>query len=128
MTLDLCVNSPWSPKKALQKPTRQTRVVFVINDSSAPIYLAFFRTIISTVPSFLGELLLMVNKSANDGEFLNGDNGGVLPPGCHYAVRVKITVRYVAAAAASPPPPPLPLPLPSSSSFSSSSFRIPSGR
>jgi hypothetical protein len=95
-------------------------VVFVINESSAPVYPAFYRTIILTVPSF-GELLLMVNKSANDGEFLNEDNGGALPPGCHYAVIVKITVRCVVASAAStpafPPPPP-----------SSFSFKILSGR
>lgn len=120
VTLDLCVNSPRLPKRALQKPVPPMHVVFVINESSAPVYPAFYRTIILTVPSF-GELLLMVNKSANDGEFLNEDNGGALPPGCHYAVIVKITVRCVVASAAStpafPPPPP-----------SSFSFKILSGR
>lgn len=70
-------------------------VVFVINDSSVLVYPAFLRTIILTVPSFR-ELLLMVNKSANDEEFLNEHNGGLLPPGCHYAGIVKVLERCAA--------------------------------
>lgn len=52
-------------------------VVLVINDSSVLVYPAFFRTIILTV-LFLGELLLMVNKSSHDAESLNEDDGALM--------------------------------------------------
>lgn len=67
-------------------------VVLVINDCSVLVYPAFSRTIILTVLP-LRELLLMVNKSSNDAEFLNEDDGSMVPPRCHYAVVAKITVK-----------------------------------
>lgn len=86
------MHSPLLQKKALRKPAHQMHVVLVINDSGVLVYPAFFRTIILTVLS-LRELLLMVNKSSNDVGFLNEDDGSMVPPGCHYAVIVKITVK-----------------------------------
>lgn len=35
----------------------------------------------------------MVNKSSNDVEFLNEDDGSMVSPRCHYAVVAKITVK-----------------------------------
>lgn len=70
----------------------QMHVVLVINDCSVLVYPAFSRTIILTVLP-LRELLLMVNKSSNDVEFLNEDDGSMVPPRCHYAVVAKITVK-----------------------------------
>lgn len=52
----------------------------MINDSGMLIHPVFFKTIISTVSS-PGELLLLVNKSADNMKFLNGDDTSVVLPG-----------------------------------------------
>lgn len=92
VAIDFCENSPLLQKQALRKPVPQMHVVLVINDCSILVYPAFSRTIILTVLP-LRELLLMVNKSSNDVEFLNEDDGSMVPPRCHYAVVAKITVK-----------------------------------
>lgn len=92
MAVDFCENSSLLQKQALQKPGHQMHIVLVINDCSVLVCPAFPRTIILTVLP-LRELLLMVNKSSNDVEFLNEDDGSMVPPRCQYAVVAKITVK-----------------------------------
>lgn len=93
VAIDFCMNCPLSQKESFtEKSAHQIHVAaLVINDPGMLVHPTFFKTIISTMLS-PGELLLMLNKSVDNVKFLNEDDNSVVPPGCHYAIVLIITV------------------------------------